>query len=327
MRRGVLVLLVGLLEVGADAQGRGVPAPRNRNVSPVVEVRASVSRTALWPGDRVAYVVELVCAPAIDVLGEDLAGERLRLDGLELVSTSTHRTMRPDGRVSYRVEYELATYAVGAASLGIGELAVRYYHRGADRALDGAAVAGAVRVPAVALAWRSTLPDAAPSVSLRDHRAPPRFPRLLVVLAPLGWGLVIVSIVPVLLWTVRVAWRWRLRPTRRRGRASAALLADLDRLAAAELDAEHDRRDACRRLETLGRELAERVLGESVAALTADEVTARLRARGVPSAEALGELLTVCELGRYGAPSRVPSAGRIRDLVAVARTVLRERQR
>ena len=41
-----------------------------------IDVRSSVSQTALWVGSPVTYTVALSCRPGVDVLQEDLAALR-----------------------------------------------------------------------------------------------------------------------------------------------------------------------------------------------------------------------------------------------------------
>src|SRR5262245_25960823 len=71
----------------ASASGRPtsrVPATRELATPPPVEVRTSLNRTAVWVGDLVSYSIELRCAPQVDIVTEDLASERLKVDGLEI---------------------------------------------------------------------------------------------------------------------------------------------------------------------------------------------------------------------------------------------------
>lgn len=291
-------------------------------VAPEVSAHAWVNQTALWPGDRVRYAVEVVCAPDIELIEGDLQGERLRLEGLELVRTTIHRVVRADGRIVYRVTYELATYAVGVSRLGIGELAVRYYRRRPDGGIDGATPAGAARVPPVALALRSTLPET--TVGLRDERPLAKVPRLVGALAPVGWSLLLLAAVPVVLWTAGRVWRWRPRRTVSRTRPMKALEADLDQIARSDLGDEAARREACRRLEGVVRELVARRIGGSARALTPDEAAARLRAcrAGEATAEELGALLRACEAARYGGAAHLPPPARVHELLAAARSCL-----
>jgi hypothetical protein len=323
--RGAVVAVALSLGAASAVGGQRAGGPEGRS-SPEVEVRATASRTALWPGDRVAYVVEFVCAPEVDLVAEDLAGERLRLEGLELVGAVVDRRVRTDGRAAYRVVYELATYAVGVPSLGIGELAVRYYRRGADGSLDGTHPAGVARAPAVTLAWRSTLPETRPA--LRDERPPEPIPPLVGVLMPAGWTLIGLSAIPLVWWTARTARRTRPRRAARRHRPLRALAAEVDALAARYRDGEADGEEVCRRLDALVRELAERWTGGRVVALTATELAARVRdgGRGAAAA-AIAELLGACERARYGGPSHSPPPARVAELLAAARALVTDGRR
>jgi len=78
------------------------------------QVSSSVDRTAIWIADRVTYSVDIVCAPGVDVLLDDVSKEKLRLTGLEIVSTDATATTDAEGRTSHHLRYVLTTYKVGA---------------------------------------------------------------------------------------------------------------------------------------------------------------------------------------------------------------------
>lgn len=122
-----------------------------------VTVRTAVDRTAVWVGDRVTYSIDLTCAPDIDILTEDLAADRLQLDGLEVVASSINKN-----DTHYSAIYEFAVYGVDKPSLEIQDTVIRYFRKGA------ATPEGEVKVPAITIAFRSTLPDGQESYPLRD---------------------------------------------------------------------------------------------------------------------------------------------------------------
>src|SRR5205814_2635658 len=114
---------------GAPARTPSTPrlaAARPANTPPAVEVHTSVSRTAVWVGDPVTYSIELRCAPQVDIVTEDLATDRLKVDGLEIRDVAIDRDANETGRLSYRVTYSLVTFNLDAMNLKIGEIPVRY---------------------------------------------------------------------------------------------------------------------------------------------------------------------------------------------------------
>ena len=119
---------------GARAAGAPTPAPPPTSD---VKVETSVDRTAIWVADRVVYAITITCKPNVDVLDDDLAREKLKLDGLEIVGTETSAATAPDGTTTHRYRYTLTTYHLDTPTLT---------DRAADRALlrqaTGPAAAG-----------------------------------------------------------------------------------------------------------------------------------------------------------------------------------------
>jgi len=82
-------------------------------------VSSSVDRTAIWIADRVTYSVDLVCPPGVDVLLDDISKEKLRLNGLEIVSTDAAATTDAEGHTTHLLRYVLTTYKVDVPALAI----------------------------------------------------------------------------------------------------------------------------------------------------------------------------------------------------------------
>ena len=163
MRRTILLLLLGL---GRAAGAAAAPAP------PPPTVHASVDQTALWIGDRVTYTVAIDCGRDVDILLDDMAKEKLRLNGLEIVgSDSTDSTDAAD-RTLHRFRYVLTTYRFDAPAPSIEPFSVRYYARRPGQRLTDAAPAGEVSIPGAVLAFRSMLPDAQPTYDIRATQDP-----------------------------------------------------------------------------------------------------------------------------------------------------------
>ena len=173
------------VESGERHRRRARPRQPPTNTPPPVEVHTSVSHTAVWVGDRVTYSIELRCAPQVDIVTEDLATERLKVDGLEIRDVAIDRDASEAGRLTYRVNYSLVTFNLEAPALKIGEIPVRYsIRRPGQRPEDPAPPSGEVRVPALTLALRSTLPDTEVPAQIRDGRPLQPLPRRVALARP-----------------------------------------------------------------------------------------------------------------------------------------------
>jgi hypothetical protein len=163
----------------------------------------------------------------VDVLQDDLLPERLTLDGLEVVSSDRERLAdEATGAVVYRVRHHLVTYEIPPRALRIADQTLRYYVRRPGQRLDDTAPAGETQVRGAAIALRSALPDDAKAVALRDEAAAATLPRALLLLRPLGLGLLLLAAAPAAFWGVALAQRMAARKSRSlapRARAGAAL--------------------------------------------------------------------------------------------------------
>ncbi len=290
----------------AAAQGRAPSAVRPAAAAPAtpppVEVHTSVSRTAVWVGDPVTYSIELRCAPQVDIVTEDLATERLKVDGLEIRDVTIDRDASEAGRLTYRVNYNLVTFNLEAPALKIGEIPVRYsIRRPGQRAEDPAPPSGEVRIPPLTLALRSTLPDTDVPAQIRDARPLQPLPRRVALAQPIGIGLLVVAAAPVGLLLVTLARRAsRLRSggpkrvTRRERRAS------LDEIKALDVASPSDQREAYARLDALIRDHARQTTGVAAAALTPSELPGALtHPERVRQLEQIQTLLAECERAKY----------------------------
>jgi len=304
-----------------------LPALAGAAPPPPVEARASLDRTAIWVADRVTYTIELTCRNGADVLDDDLSRDKLKLDGLDLVSTETSQEAAPGGAVVHRYRYVLTTYHVDNPSPSIGALTVRYYVKRPGQRLQDAAPAGEITIPPATIAYRSTLPDTGEGVGLRSDRD--AAPRAAVYAAaqPIGFGLVLASIVPVALWGVAVA-RGR-RPEKRKSARQVRHEEheSLEAVRAIDLTSPDGRREAFTRMEALVRRHLHEVCGLPGTSLTPDEVTQAAAAppRGQVPAETVAALLATCELGRYAPLQAVPSAQACREALDQAEQVLASR--
>jgi hypothetical protein len=283
-----MIVLLAIAALAA-AQSTGTP----------VDVHTSLTRTAIWIGERVTYTIELRCAPGIDVLLEDLGEDRLQLEGGEIVQVDAQHDESGE-RVVRRMRYTLTTYSVEAADVRIASLTVRYYARGGSGSASQAAPAGEVTIPAAIVGIRSTIAewDRVPAVrhpaELRDA------PERLRLAAPVGWALVAIAIVPVALWSLGIVGR-----IRRAWTGYAALRArpkplSLDELRLLEPASDAARVEAYDRLDRVVRDHLQFTTGVAAHALTPAELRRALeqRAPALPHHD-IEALLATCERARY----------------------------
>jgi hypothetical protein len=285
----------------------------------------TLNRTAVWVGDPIVWTVEITCAPGVDIITDDLAGDKVQLTGLELAGQESERIAEPDGTTVHRFRYRLRTFDIGQPVLRTAPLAVRYYMRQPGQRAEDVTPAGEVQVPGALLAWRSTIPENLQSVDLRAERRAEAVPELLRVARPVGIGLVLVSVAPVALWGLsRLQASRGPRVKRRSPRASRAeARAALEALRNAETGTEAERRDAYSRLSSALRKHVEVVAHMPALALTPDEVVTRLRTGSSKmQAEGVGEVLNECERARYGPPPIVPPSDQFQECVTAAERLL-----
>ena len=305
-----------LAMLGWAASGQAQTPPRPG--APVVH--ASIDRTALWVGDRVTYTIEFVCPRGTDVLEDDLAKDKLRLDGLDIVSTETARTEGADQSVTRRFTYVLTTYKVNVASLRVAPFSVRYYATRPGQRLQESAPAGEVQVPGAVVALRSTLPEDQEPLALRDGRAPEPRRAAYALAQPVGIGLVVVSIAPAVFWAIAFAARRRQRVRGRSVRqARKDERASIEAARAIDVSGPQGRRDAYTQIEAIVRHHIGQLAGMTGESLTPQEVEPALAGhRTRVPAEEIGALLAECERARYGPLEALPTAEACREAVGRA---------
>jgi hypothetical protein len=305
MRRARTPLALALAAAATAASAAGPDAP---------QVKTSLSRTALWTGDRVSYTIEIACPPNVDILQDDLLPERLTLDGLEVAGTERERLAADSGTVTYRVRHQLVTFEIPPKPLRIADQVLRYYVRRPGQRLDDTAPAGETQLPGAVLALRSALPDDPKAVALRDEREAAALPRVLGYLRPLGLGLLVLAAAPAGFWAVALAQRFGARQTRKlaHAREGAALARSaLDELRAVDATDDAARRAAYDRLDAALREQLEHA-GVPARSCTAAEIAARLPANGRLDGERLNAVLADCERARYAPGELLPGPERFR---------------
>ena len=323
MKRRALAWMVAVAMAPCAAVMAQKPAPEADGTAKP-SVRSSVDRTAMWVGDRVTYTVEIDSPRGYDVLEDDLSKDKLKLDGLDVVSTETTRTEHPDGGATRRFHYVLSTYRVDAPSVTIAPFPVRYYATRAGQRLEDSAPAGSMDVPGALVAVRSMLPDAQKSFELRDERTPDDRPVMFAMARPVGMALVIVSIVPAVIWGAAFVARRRTRtPGRSVRQARRDQRASLEAVRGMSMESPDGRREAYTQIDTIVRQHLQDVSGVPGPSLTPPEVEPALAGR--PSrlpADRVAALLLACETARYGPPESLPSAEACRDALAQTEQLL-----
>ncbi len=309
-----------------DSQKR---ATEGASLRDYVLVKSSLDRSAIWVGDRFAFIVDVDCSHGTDILTDDLSRDRLQLDELNILGVEQSREDRGDGHTVYRFIYRLTTYSLEPSAKRIGEMRLRYYVRRPGQRPEEIEPAGEVLVPPAMVFIRSLLPDDASFAKYRNERPP--MPRLaaFVMLQRIGIGLVIVSIVPAVLWGVALQRKW----SHRRRHQSARKLrhderASLDDVRALDVEAETGRKEVYDRLSALLRRHVAGTWGVSAEGLTSAEIVSALSSEGKAevSAEATS-FLDTCDKARYGKPEDLPTRGacvaaidRAEQLIGLGRT-------
>jgi hypothetical protein len=295
---------------------------------PAVQVRSSVDRTAMWTGDRVTFTVDVICDRGVDILLDDLAKEKLRVNGLDILSSDATATTDAAERTTHRLRYVLTTYRVDLPSVSVEPISVRYYARRPGQRLQDMTPAGEVTVPGAVIAFRSTLPDNQPSYGLRDGRAAAARLAFFSRAQSIGLALVVISLAPaVLVAAAAIRRRTVRRPGHRSGRQiKKDRETTLERLSALDVSTEEERRRAYDEISTAVRAHVAAASGVPATSLTAAELESALAgARGRISRESVTTLLAACDQARYGPPHALPSAQACRDALATARQVLEGR--
>lgn len=292
---------------------------------PTVKVRSSVDRTAVWVADRLTFTVDVQCDRGVDILLDDLAKEKLRVNGLDIIASDATATTDAAERTTHRLRYVLTTYRVDLPSVSVEPISVRYYARRPGQRLQDMAPAGEVTVPGAVIAVRSTLQDNQPSYGLRDARAAAARRPFFTRAQQIGLALVVVSLAPALLVAAAAV---RRRTARRPGHRSARQIKrdrddTLERLRALEVSTEDERRRAYDEISSAVRAHVAAASGVPAASLTASELDAALAAsRGRVKRESVVPLLAACDEARYGPAQALPSAQACREALATAQQVL-----
>jgi hypothetical protein len=296
-----------------------LPAPAP---PPDLRVRSALSQSAAWIGDPIEFVIELDTAPGVEIVDEDLAPEKLVIEGLELGAAASAEMPRADGWQTVRRTYRLTAWDT-IPPKRINDLTVRFRRPVTAATADGSAPAAEVKVPGATLAIRSTLPDDGSAQGPRDRRAGLPLPEWLAWIRPLGLGLIALGIAPVVLWVtsrVRRPFPAKPRPSSRSLQAQAKAL--FDELQIIDTSNADGRRRAYDRIDADLRAYVAQAEELPAAALTADELRPRMAHSKRLNSEAVCDVLADCESARYTPLERLPDSGALESTVSRLRSAL-----
>ena len=290
-------------------------------------VRALTDRTAMWIGDRITYTVEITCPRGVDVLEDDLAKEKLQLDGLEVVGADNTRTEESGEVITRRFNYVLTSYRPEVRSRRIAPLTVRYFMTRPGQRLEDTPPAGSVQTPVTVVAFRSMLPEDVDTPGIRDARPFEPRARIYALAQPVGVGLVVLSIAPAAIWGTALLARARMRRSQRSARqVRKEERASLEVVRGMSIESEKGRREAFDQIDRLVRAHLHDATGIAGPSLTPAEVTPALSARSSRlDPAAVAAVLATCERARYGPPDVLPSAEECRETLARTEAILHSR--
>lgn len=268
-----------------------------------VQVETSVTRTAVWVGDRVTYTVTLHCPARVEIVSDDLLADRLQTSGLEMLAVTADRESLEPDQVVHRVRYTFATYRIDGAPLTIAAFAVRYFVTQPGVTSAAGAPAGEVLVPALSIALRSTIDEADAGRAIRDGRPLLPVPRRMRLAVPAGLGLLLLAAAPVAPWALAAARRLRRTRAPHNGRLTRKQIrASLESIKALDVRTVEARRDAYTQLDAWVRQRMADAMGIEAAALTPPELLSFLPATESGNWLAAAHAVVVeCERAKYAA--------------------------
>ncbi len=276
-------------------------------MEPGIQINHYVNKTALFPGEHIRYTIEVMCDADVDILAEDLGEDELILNGLELISSNVEID-NAGYRTRYTFSYILTTFAGRDTPLAIDELRVRYYFKRPGQRIEDVATVGDVSIPPVDLVLASTLPAALEDLQLRDTQMPVVTSTNINWIGTTGILLILVSMFPV----GSAAYSWmekrRLEKQAEQAKETVAVTSNVfNELRAIDVGNDSTRRQAFQQLETIIREFVEQTAGQTLDALTANDLAQhQLISHSSLPVDGLVEVLNHCEYARYGADRNLP---------------------
>jgi hypothetical protein len=287
-----------------------------------VVVRSWVDRTALFPGDRLTYYVEILCSNNVDILMDDLAEDELVLTGLELITSNIKQTTNPSG-TQYFASYSLITYEVGTAELKIDELRLRYYYKRPGQRIEDVATVGEVVVPTTSLVLRSTLPAELSSLALRDLLPAQLITSWLGMVGTVGLLLIMLTGIPAGLYITNRVREQKPDTQHQLDKILQVTSTELEKIKQYDIQDKQQRSECFDQLEKVLKEYIEKTTGIMAIALTANELAAKLKNNDITlKVDELVLVLQDCEQARYGKHENMPEADRVEVGISFAESLL-----
>jgi hypothetical protein len=130
-------------------------------------VKVRVDRTALYPGDRLNYIVRVEHSSGIEFVQDHVRKDQLSLEPFEILNVSSATGDLPGGRKFFDVKLLLTTYAASHPDAAVPSFNLFYFRRG-QTANKETTPAETLTVPPLKIGLRSTLVD--PPGNLRDGK-------------------------------------------------------------------------------------------------------------------------------------------------------------
>ena len=291
---------------------------------PVINIQNSLNRTALFPGDSVIYTLEIICAPGIDILVDDVAADELTLTGLELISSQLNREESEAG-ITYTARFHLATFDTGPTVLNIGEQTVRYYNMRPGQRLETVTTVGEIIVPEIPLALRSTLAAELPFLKLRDERVWHSLASWSTGTGSMGLFLILLSGVPIIFIAFTRKQQANVEAMDQNNKVLHSQ-AHNDFAEIQKIDPENsdNRRQGYDLLDKLVKSYLNSIDGIVADALTANEIAVTMQDQDNVLPEDMIALLQDCEVARYGNKQNLPSSERFQSGLSILQTLLNE---
>ncbi|MGK0297036.1 MAG: hypothetical protein ACI9XC_000637 [Gammaproteobacteria bacterium] len=287
-----------------------------------IVVRSWVDRTALFPGDRLTYYVEILCSNNVDILMDDLSEDELVLSGLELITSNIKQTTNPSG-TQYLASYSLITYEIDTAELKIDELRLRYYYKRPGQRIEDVATVGEVVVPSTLLVLRSTLPAELSSLALRDMLPAQLITSWLGMVGMVGLLLIILTGIPAGIYIANRRREQKPDTQHQLDEIVKVTSTELEKIKKYDLQDKQQRRECFDQLEKVLKEYIEKTTGVLAIALTANELAAYLLNNDINlKVDELVLVLQDCEQARYGKHENMPEAHRIEVGISYAESLL-----
>jgi hypothetical protein len=165
-----------------------------------ISIQTHLSRTALYPGDRLEYEVRVEHPASIEFVADHLKKDQLSLDGFEILDVSS---TAPTKKL-FQVKFLLRTFDIGNAVATIPSFDLFYFRQGSSNNAQAETVA----VPAVSVGLRSTVTD--PNAPIRDSKP-------LLTMSTAEWllpgALGLCALIAVIVWLIfLVTARLRAEP-------------------------------------------------------------------------------------------------------------------